>query len=298
MSEPGFKCGFVGIVGRPNVGKSTLVNRFLKFKLSIVTPKPQTTRHRILGVLSEEGHQVVFLDTPGIMSDPRYELQKLMVRRAIEVIDESDVLVFMVDPEPPGPSEEGILEVIRRREKPSILVINKADTVRKDLLLPVIKEYAKLHTFLEIVPISALRLDGTDELLEAIVRHLPEGEPFFDEEVLTDKPERFFAAEIVREKVFELCSAEIPYSTTVEIEEFREAEEEDRKDYIRAVVYVERDSQTRIVIGKRGAMLRRIGQEARTDIEGLTGRKVYLELWVKAKEAWRKDRRFLKEAGY
>ena len=290
MSEAGFKCGFVGIVGRPNVGKSTLVNRFLKFKLSIVTSKPQTTRHRILGVLSEEGHQVVFLDTPGIMSDPRYELQRLMVKRAIEVIDESDVVVFMVDPESPGPSEEGILEVIRRRKKPAILAINKVDTVRKDLLLPVIEEYAKLHEFLEIVPISAIRLDGTDELLSAIVRHLPKGEPFFDEEVLTDKPERFFASEIIREKVFEACSAEIPYSTTVEIEEFREAEEEDRKDYIRAVIYVERDSQKRIVIGKGGKMLRHIGQEARTDIEELTGRKVYLELWVKAKEAWRKDR--------
>jgi GTP-binding protein Era len=298
MSENLFKCGYVGIVGRPNVGKSTLVNRFLRFKLSIVTSKPQTTRHRILGVLSENDHQVIFLDTPGIMSDPRYELQKMMVRRAIEVIDESDLVLMMVDPTEPGPAEEGILDVIRRRKKPVILVINKVDTVQKDLLLPIIEGYSKLHDFAEIVPVSALRLDGTEELLDAVVRHIPEGEPFYEEEVLTDKSERFFAAEIVREKVFEACSAEIPYSTSVEIEEFREANEGDRKDFIRAVIYVERDSQKRIVIGKGGSMLRRIGKEAREDIEALTERKVYLELWVKVKEAWRKDKRFLREAGY
>jgi GTP-binding protein Era len=298
VSAPEFKCGFVGIVGRPNVGKSTLVNRFLKFKLSIVTPKPQTTRHRILGVLNGEGYQIVFLDTPGIMSDPRYELQKIMVHRAVEVIDESDLVVYMADPEEPHPSDEGILDVIRRRGKTAILAINKVDTVRKDLLLPVIEDFSKRHPFAEIVPISAIRLDGTDDLLDAIVRHLPAGEPFYEEDVLTDRPERFFAAEIVREKVFEACAKEIPYSTSVEIEEFRESDEEGRKDFIRAVVYVERDSQKRIVIGKGGSMLRRIGAEAREDIEALLDRKVYLELWVKVREAWRKDKRFLKESGY
>ncbi len=294
-----FKSGYVAIVGRPNVGKSTLINNFLRFKLSIVTPKPQTTRHRVLGILNGENYQVIFLDTPGIMEKEKYELHKLMVKRAIEAIDEADLVVFMVEPYDPTEGDLKILDAIRERNKKTILAINKIDKVPKLEILPVIDAYAKLFEFAEVVPISALKLINTDELLDVIIKHLPEGEPFYPEDMLTDRPERFFVSEIIREKVFQLYGEEIPYSTAVEIEEFIESDpEHGGKDYIRAIIYVERESQKPILIGRNGQALKRVGIRARREIEEFLGRPVFLELWVKVRPKWRKDQRFLKELGY
>ncbi len=294
-----FKSGYVGIVGKPNVGKSTLINNFLRFKLSSVTHKPQTTRHKILGVLTGENYQIVFFDTPGIMEKAKYELHKLMVKRALEVLDEVDIVLFMVEPQQPDQVDLMILNEIKKRKKKSILAINKIDTVNKLELLPLIDQYSKLYDFLEIVPISALKLINTDELLESIVKHLPEGDPFYPPEMLTDKPERFFVAEIIREKIFELYGEEIPYASAVLIDEFIEKDENHGgKDYIRAVILVEKDSEKKIIIGKGGEAIKRVGIRARREIEAFLGRPVYLELWVKTKPRWRKDQRILKELGY
>ncbi len=294
-----FKAGYVAIVGRPNVGKSTLINNFLRFKLSIVTPKPQTTRHRILGVLNGEGYQIIFLDTPGIMEKVKYNLHKWMIKRAIEAMDEADLVLFVVEPMQPTEADLKILDAIKERNKKTVLVINKIDRVPKVEVLPVIDAYSKLYDFTDVVPISALKLINTDELLDVIIKNLPEGEPFYPPDMLTDRPERFFVAEIIREKVFQLYGEEIPYSTAVEIEVFRERDEEHGgKDYIRAVIYVERDSQKAILIGRGGQALKKVGMRARQEIEEFLGRPVYLELWVKVKPKWRKNEAFLKEIGY
>ncbi len=294
-----FKAGYVAIVGRPNVGKSTLINNFLRFKLSIVTPKPQTTRHRILGVLNGEGYQIIFLDTPGIMEKAKYNLHKWMIKRAIEAMDEADLVLFVVEPMQPTEADLKILDAIKERNKKTILVINKIDRVPKVEVLPVIDTYSKLYDFADVVPISALKLINTDELLDVIIKNLPEGEPFYPPDMLTDRPERFFVAEIIREKVFQLYGEEIPYSTAVEIEIFRERDDEHGgKDYIRAVIYVERDSQKAILIGRGGQALKKVGMRARQEIEEFLGRPVYLELWVKVKPKWRKNEAFLKEIGY
>ncbi len=294
-----FKAGYVAIVGRPNVGKSTLINNFLRFKLSIVTPKPQTTRHRILGVLNGEGYQIIFLDTQGIMEKAKYNLHKWMIKRAIEAMDEADLVLFVVEPMQPTEADLKILDAIKERNKKTVLVINKIDRVPKVEVLPVIDTYSKLYDFADVVPISALKLINTDELLDVIIKNLPEGEPFYPPDMLTDRPERFFVAEIIREKVFQLYGEEIPYSTAVEIEIFRERDDEHGgKDYIRAVIYVERDSQKAILIGRGGQALKKVGMRARQEIEEFLGRPVYLELWVKVKPKWRKNEAFLKEIGY
>jgi len=295
-----FKAGFVAIVGRPNVGKSTLLNQLLQFKLSIISPKPQTTRHKILGILSGQTYQAVFLDTPGVMREARDALDERMLARAYEAIEEADLVVLMVEPRPPGDIEERLIERIRQEGKPALLVINKIDLVKKADLLPVMDAYRQRHDFLEIVPISALQRDGVDLLRDLIVKYLPEGEPFYPPDQLTDRPERFLVAELIREKVYHLYSEEIPYQVAVEIEEFREARPEEgrTKDYIRAVLYVDRDSQKKILIGRGGQALKRVGVLAREEIEALLGRPVYLELWVKTRPNWRKDPAFLRQVGY
>lgn len=295
-----FKAGFVAIVGRPNVGKSTLLNQLLQFKLSIISPKPQTTRHKILGILSGEDHQVVFLDTPGVMRQARDTLDERMLARAYEAMDEADLVVLMVEPRPPGDIEERLLERLKQRATPALLAINKIDLVKKAELLPVMDAYRQRYGFLEIVPISALQRDGVDLLRDLIVKHLPEGEPFYPPDQLTDRPERFLVGEIVREKVYHLYGEEIPYHVAVEIEEFREARPEEgrTKDYIRAVIYVNRDSQKKILIGRGGQALKRVGMLAREEVEALLGRPVYLELWVKTRPKWRENPAFLKQVGY
>jgi GTP-binding protein Era len=288
-----FCSGYVGIIGRPNVGKSTLLNAFLGEKISIVTPKPQTTRHRIMGILTQKDCQMIFLDTPGIL-EPHYQLHQNMVKCAYRALDEADVIVFMIEPALPQKIEMRIIEHMvsyQKTQKPKLLVINKIDIIQKDTLLPLIESYAKMNIFQEIIPISALKLKETDNLLRAIKNSLPEGEPFYPADVITDKPERFFAAEIIREKIFKYYQEEIPYSTTVVIEEFKERKP---KDYIHGIIYVERESQEGILIGG----LKKVAVEARKDIEELIGREVYLDLWVKTRKNWRKSLNSLKEFGY
>jgi len=253
-----FKSGYVAIVGKPNVGKSTLINDFLGCKLSIVTPKPQTTRKKIMGVLTKEEYQIVFYDTPGVM-EPRYELQKYMVKEAFDAIEDADVVLMMAEPfEPPTEWDKEILKKLSQVNTPVILAINKIDLIEKDSLIPILSAYDQQFKFAEIVPISALKGTNLDLMINLIVKYLPEGEPFYPEDYMTDYNERFLASEIIREKVFEFYGEEIPYSTTVEIEEFKEREA--GKDFIKAIIYVERDSQKGIIIGENGKAIKRVGR--------------------------------------
>ena len=294
--SPNFKAGYVALIGRPNVGKSTLMNAFLGQKLSIVTPKPQTTRHRVLGILSGEDYQMIFLDTPGLLI-PRYKLQETMVKAARSAIEEADVLLFMIEPEDKiSPANRSILSDLIQTKKPTILTINKIDLIEKDKLLPIIEDYSRNFNLTSIIPISALKADGLDKLRQLLIDNLPVGFPFYPPDTITDQPERFFVAEIIREKIFQKYGEEIPYSTTVTVEEFKERDQ--GKDYIRAVIYVERNSQKGIIIGKQGAALKRVGQVAREEIELFLGRPVYLELFVKVKEKWRQKEAILREFGY
>ncbi|TVM03786.1 MAG: GTPase Era [Candidatus Brocadia sp. WS118] len=291
-----FKSGYVAIAGRPNVGKSTLINDFMGCKLSIVTPKPQTTRKKIMGVLTKEDYQIVFYDTPGIMN-PEYELQEYMVKSAYDAIEDADVILFMAEPfKPPATLDKKIFERLSHFNIPVILAINKVDLVEKDSLIPIISAYDKQFKFAEIVPVSVLKGTNLDLMLSLIVKYLPEGEPFYPEDYMTDYNERFLASEIIREKVFAFYGEEIPYSTTVEIEEFKEREA--GKDFIKAIIYVERDSQKGIIIGENGKAIKRVGVIAREEIEKQIGRKVFLELRVKVMEKWRKDKSKLHKLGY
>lgn len=294
-----FKSGTVSIIGRPNAGKSTLLNLLVKFKLSAISPKPQTTRHKILGILTGDDYQVAFFDTPGVPFKTGYELDRLLLNRVAEAVREADLALMMAEPREPGDIEKKLVEVIKSQRKPAILAINKIDTVKKQELLPVIEKYRLFYSFEEIVPVSALKVEGIDDLIAAVVKHLPEGDPLFPPEEITDRPERFFVAEIVRETVFNTYEQEVPYAVAVEIEDFRERpEEQGGKDYIKAVLYVERDSQKAILIGRGGEKLKKIGERARQEIERLLGRPVYLELWVKVYPRWRKDKAFLRRIGY
>jgi GTP-binding protein Era len=299
-----FHSGYVAIVGKPNVGKSTLLNSFLGEKLSIVTPKAQTTRNRITGILTKENYQIIFLDTPGIF-DPSYRLQRRMVENALRTASEADVLLLMVEAhEHPVEFEKEVLGRIRDRvlersegiENKAILVLNKTDRVQKDTLLPLIAVYHEQFGFQEIIPISALTGDGVSELLHVIIRSLPVGGMYYPEDQLSDLPERFFIAEIIREKVFLQTQQEIPYSTTVQTDEVKERK--DQKMYIRATIYVERESQKGIVIGNKGRMLKKIGQLAREEIEKWMGASIYLDLWVTVKPDWKDRERVLREFGY
>ena len=294
--SPNFKAGYVALIGRPNVGKSTLMNALLGQKLSIVTPKPQTTRHRVLGILSGQDHQIIFLDTPGLLI-PRYKLQETMVKAARGATAEADVLVFMIEPEEKiSPANRSILSELIQTKKPLILAINKIDVIEKEKLLPIINNYAHHFNLTTIIPISALKADGLDQLKQLLIDYLPVGFPFYPLDTITDQPERFFVAEIIREKIFQKYGEEIPYSTTVTTEEFKERDQ--GKDYIRAVIYVERASQKGIIIGKQGAALKKVGETARKEIELFLGRAVYLELFVKVKEKWRQKEDVLRELGY
>jgi len=289
------KVGYVAIVGKPNTGKSTLLNRLLNFKLAAVSPKPQTTRKRVLGILNGEDYQIIFLDTPGILK-PKHKLHERMVKTIDESIYDADIVLVMVDVEQQQ-IEEKLLSELKTIDKPCLLAINKIDTIKKDLLLPMIEEYSHLFSFKEIIPISALRGDGVEDLLSAIISYLPEGTPFFSEDILTTDLERDIVAEIIREKLFLFYGEEIPYATAVEIEEFAE-EQERKKVYIRAVIFVDKDSQKGILIGKGGRALKRVGKTAREEIEMLIGRPVFLDLWVKVRRGWRNDERMLRELGY
>lgn len=307
--EPdGFKSGFVSLVGRPNTGKSTLLNAFIGRKIAITTSRPQTTRNRLTGIHNQPGAQVVFMDTPGIHK-PHDKLGEFMVKTAVQSLEEVDCAIFVVEPFWPkpdrpestqlGPGDRYIAEVLKAAGLPVILAINKVDTIKHaDAILPVMEAYRELLDFVEIVPISAKTGQNVPLLMDMVIGLLPEGPKFYPDDILTDQIERFMAAEIVRERVMTHTRDEIPHSVAVEIEEFSEREGGNVGVFIRAVVYVERESQKRIIIGKSGSLLKKIGTEARVDIARLLDTSVYLDLWVKVKGDWRRDDRSLAEFGY
>ena len=298
-SENSFRTGYVAIVGEPNVGKSTLMNALIGQKISIVTSKPQTTRHRILGILTGERYQIVFLDTPGLLK-PRYLLHEAMMGFARSAMEDADLILYMIqtsDSLKGGGSEHEVgLQFLRTSTKPVFLVINKIDLVKREEILGMIGLYSEKYPFKEIFPISALNLDGTAELLQSIVNELPAHPPFYPVDIVSEHKERFFVSEIIREKIFETFRDEIPYSTTVDIVEFRE--QAGRKDVVHAEIYVERDSQKGILIGKQGKALKQLGELARKEIEDFLGRPVFLELHVKVREKWREKQEWLKRLGY
>jgi GTPase len=292
-----YKAGYVAIVGEPNVGKSTLMNALLEQKISIVTNKPQTTRQRVLGILSREDAQIIFLDTPGLLK-PKYLLHKEMVKSAESALADADVVLVLTQTsrgtELPIEVSERVLPLCKT--KPVILVINKADTVNKAELLPVIETFAKLGYFKEIIPISALRHDNLQAIVQSLIQYVPEHDAFYPPDIVSESPERFFVAEFIREQLFEKFSEEIPYSTAVEIREFKDRET--GKTLINADIIVERDSQKGIIIGKHGEALKKVGTSARIQIEEFLQRKVYLELHVKVREKWRESEAMLRQLGY
>ncbi len=290
-----FRVGYVAIVGKPNVGKSTLMNTLLHQKLAIVSSKPQTTRHRILGILNGDDHQVIFLDTPGLMV-PKYLLQEAMVKTARKTMREADLILMMVEATGLLPEDEEVIRLLDNFKVPQFLIINKVDLVPKNSILPLIDRFRSAGRFQEIVPISALKADGLDLLLSLIIKTLPEGEPFYPPDRLSDEPERFFVSEIIREQIFLQYGEEIPYATAVQVEAFEERPE--KKDYIRAIIAVEQDSQKGILIGKGGRALKRVGKAAREDIEQFLGRPVFLELKVSVRKKWRKNASLVKRLGY
>jgi GTP-binding protein Era len=288
------RSGFVTIVGRPNVGQSTLLNRLVGQKVAIVTEKPQTTRNRILAIANSASAQMVFFDTPGIHK-PKHEMNRRMVELAVRSLKNVDLALLMVDvTEPFGGGDEFVLERVREANVPVVLALNKVDRIRKPEVLPIIDDYRRRHEFADIVPISALTGENVDALASVLERLLPEGEPLYPPETLTDLPERFLVAEIVREKIVEATREEIPYSTAVVIDSWEEGE---RLTRIEASVLVERESQKGILIGKGGSMLKSIGTAARQDIEAFLGTKVFLGLHVRVRPEWRENERILSELG-
>ena len=291
------KAGYVAIVGEPNVGKSTLLNTILGQKLSIVTNKPQTTRQRVLGIYNEENAQIVFLDTPGLL-EPKYRLHQEMVKHAEIALSDADIILVVTEishgAELPKQVTDRLFSI--NLGKPILLVINKVDKVYKPDVLPVLDAFLKMEKFKEVIPLSALKNDNIDDLLKTLVNYLPEHEPFYPKDILSEQPEKFFVAEFIREKIFEKYREEIPYSTAVEIREFKEREA--GKTFISADIFVERDSQKGILIGKKGEALKEIGQEARVAIESFIQRAVYLELHVKVRDSWRENEQLLRRFGY
>lgn len=295
MENKKFKSGFATLIGRPNVGKSTLMNALIGQKIAITSGKPQTTRNRIQTVYTSEEGQIVFLDTPGIHK-AKNKLGNYMVNVAERTMSEVDVILWLVEPtDYIGAGEQHIIEQLKKTRTPVILVINKIDTVKKELLLSVIDQYSKQLDFAEIIPVSALKKDGTDELIENIMKYLPYGEPFYDEDTVTDQPMRQIVAELIREKALKCLEDEIPHGIAVTIESMKF-----RKHIvdIEATIICERDSHKGIIIGKQGSMLKKIGSMARPEIEDLVECQVNLKLWVKVKKDWRDSDYLLKNFGY
>jgi len=294
-SKPGYKSGIVALIGRPNAGKSTLLNQLVGEKIAIVSSKPQTTRTRISGVLTRERGQIVFLDTPGIHK-PGYKLNRRMMSVVSDALATVDLILLMVDAtEPMGAGDRFVLNMLKPLSTPAFLILNKVDGLRdKSRLLPRIGAYTSEREFTEVIPISALTGDGVELLVDQALAYLPEGPPLYPEDELTDQPERVIAAELVREKILEATGDEIPYVTAVITESWEEAEDLTR---INCLIYVERPAHRAIVIGRGGARLKEVGTAARRDIEKLLGRHVFLSLFVKVREHWRDDERTLDELG-
>ena len=291
-----YKSGFVAVVGRPNVGKSTLLNQIIGHKIAIVSDTPQTTRNRILGILTLPDAQILFLDTPGIHK-PQHKLGEYMVNSARSALREVDLILFVSDvTESVGPGERFIIDMLKDEKTPVVLVLNKVDLVAKDKLLPIISQYSAFRDFAAIVPVSALAGSNVDRLLSVIKDLLPEGPQYYPEDEVTDQPERVVAAEFIREKIFRLTREEIPHSTAVEVEEMKTRPNGDV--FLRATIYVERESQKGIIIGAKGAMLKEIGQQARLDMENIFGSRFFVDLWVKVKNDWRNKEGSLRMFGY
>jgi GTP-binding protein Era len=292
------RSGFVAIVGRPNVGKSTLMNHIIGQKIAIMSNKPQTTRNRIHGVLTRPEGQIVFMDTPGIHK-PKHRLGEQMVKTAIETLNGVEAVLFLVDATmPKGGGDEYIINLLKKvKDTPVFLLINKIDLIDKQELLAIIASYKDEHDFAEIIPISAVKGDNVERLLDNLFELLPEGPYYYPPDMVTDHPERFIVAELIREKVLHLTHEEVPHSVAVEIEQMQMKEEKNML-VIHAAIYTERESQKKIIIGKQGALLKKIGQLARQDMERLLGSKVYLELWVKVKEDWRNREHLLRNFGF
>ena len=291
------KAGFVSFIGRPNAGKSTLLNRLVGTKLAIVSDKPQTTRNRILGVRNYPDAQVVFLDTPGIHR-PLHRMNVRMVDAAVDTIREVDVLCLVVDvTEPPGKGDRFVLDLVKDAKAPVFLVLNKIDLMKKARLLPLMQQYSEMGSFAEIVPVSAATGDNVDRLERALLNRLPEGEPLYPADYLTDQPERFFASEIVREKLLQFTRAEIPFSSAVVVDKFEEPERAGGLMSLHCTIVVDRESQKPIVIGRGGEMIKRIGTAAREDLERFFDTKVFLDLHVRVKSEWREDERVLNDLG-
>lgn len=292
-----FKSGFISIIGRPNVGKSTFLNHVVGQKIAIMSDKPQTTRNKVQGVVTTDDAQMIYIDTPGIHK-PKHKLGDFMVKVARNTLSEVDVIMFMVNAEEKiGPGDRFILEMLQKTKTPVFLVINKIDMVHPDKLLEIIVSYQEEYEFAEIVPISALQGNNTDRLLDTLKTYLPEGPKYYPDDQVTDHPERFIISEFIREKVLHTTREEIPHSVAVVIEKI-EREEKRNMVNIMATIIVDRDSQKGIVIGKQGALLKEIGTKARRDIEMLLGSKVFLELWVKVQKDWRNTPGRLKEFGF
>lgn len=290
-----YKSGFVALIDRPNVGKSTLLNFLVGQKVAIMSPQPQTTRNKISGIYTDDQEQIVFIDTPGIHK-PKNKLDDFMDKSSYSALDEVDVVLFMVEPEPAGKGDQYIAELLKKIKKPVFLVINKIDKVHPDKLLSIIDSYKNLGDFAEIVPISASQGNNVSELIKTIAKYLPEGPQFYDADQLTDRPEYFIVAELIREQVLKLTHEEVPHATAVVVDRMRD--HEGGKLQIEATIYVERPGQKGIIIGKKGQMLKQIGIAARQEIEALLGEKVNLRLWVKVQKNWRSDPVFLKSIGY
>ena len=289
------KSGFITVIGRPNVGKSTLINKIIGQKIAITSAKPQTTRSRIQCILTQDDAQFIFLDTPGIHK-PKFKLGEYMLKAAEGTLKEVDAIFFVIDAtEKFGGGEKYILERLSATDKPTILVINKIDLVEREKVLPIIAEYSARKNFAAIVPISAAKGDNVEELLNEAKKFLPEGVQYYPEDMVTDQPERLIVAEIIREKILHVTEDEVPHSVAVDIEEI--TPRKNSANYIRAVIYVERDSQKGILIGKGGELLKGVGKNARPEIEMLLGKKIFLDLWVKVKRGWRNSEGAIQSLG-
>ncbi|EGQ1787854.1 TPA: GTPase Era [Staphylococcus pseudintermedius] len=294
MSE--YKSGFVTIIGRPNVGKSTFVNRVIGHKIAIMSDKAQTTRNKIQGVMTQQDAQIVFLDTPGIHK-PKHKLGDYMMKVAKNTLSEIDAVMFMVNVnEEIGRGDEYIMKMLKTVKTPVFLVLNKIDLVHPDALMPRIEQYQRYMDFAEIIPISALEGHNVDHFINVLKSYLPEGPQYYPDGQISDHPEQFVVSELIREKILQTTSEEIPHAIGVNVE--RMTQESEDRVHIEAVIYVERDSQKGIVIGKGGKKLKEVGKRARLDIEHLLGSKVYLDLWVKVQKDWRNKSSFIKQMGY
>lgn len=295
MIKNNFKSGFVSIIGRPNVGKSTLLNSLVGEKIAIISNKPQTTRNKILAIRSTDTEQIIFTDTPGIHK-PKNKLGEYMVKVANEAMGEMDAVLFVVDATNKiTENERKIASSLGALRVPVILVINKVDLAHKEALLPLIADFSSLYSFDAIVPVSALKNDGTDRLYEEILHYIPNGPAFFPEDMITDQPEKQLAAEIIREKLLWLLDKEVPHGIAIEIMKMKQG---DKSTEILANIYCEKASHKGIIIGKNGAVLKKVGTMARIDIQKMLGSKVYLELWVKVKNDWRNNNYLIKNFGY